>query len=184
MRFACKQTACPARWIDSGTFLLAMVSNGLGMIPLDSLNLRLLWPKLPTLTRLYAVILCGGSLYVVYALSRTGGRLWTLRQTSEQASTSNRLSQVFSALRARLDNVRQLIILLWLLFGASFLLELASSPLTADLSRLSLLEIVLIDVLAQAGFGCLVFLDLLLLHVAQWVVSVWLQSFANRHHLP
>jgi hypothetical protein len=134
-----------------------MVSNSLGMIPLDSLNLRLLWPKLPTLTRLYAVILCGGSLYVVYALSRTVGKLWTLRRTSEQGSTSDRLSQVFSALCARLDNVRQVIILLWLLFGASFLLELALSPQTADSSRLSLLEIVLIGVLAQAGFGCLVF---------------------------
>jgi hypothetical protein len=167
--------------IKPGTFLLAMVSNSLGMIPLDSLNLRLLWPKLPTLTRLYAVILCGGSLYVVYALSRTVGKLWTLRRTSEQGSTSDRLSQVFSALCARLDNVRQVIILLWLLFGASFLLELALSPQTADSSRLSLLEIVLIGVLAQAGFGCLVFLDLLLLHVAQWVVSVWLQSFASKH---
>ncbi len=158
-----------------------MVSNGLGMIPLDNLNLRLLWPKLPTLTRLYSVILCGGSLYVVYALSRTVGKLWSLRSTAEQASTTNRLSQVFLALRARLDNVRQVIILLWLLFAASFLLELALSPYTADHSRLSVFDIVLIGVLAQAGFGCLVFLVFLLLHVAQWVVSAWLQSFASKH---
>ncbi|MGB2669256.1 MAG: hypothetical protein WBH24_12260 [Candidatus Acidiferrum sp.] len=151
------------------------------MIP--SLNPHLLWPQLPTLTRLYSVVLCVGSLYILYSLLRIAIRLQSLRQLAAEDSTNKTMGQAFSTLHARLDNVRQVIILLWLVFGFSLFVELALLQYTADHSRMSLVEIMLRGLTAQSGYGSMVFLVFLVLHVAQWAVSSRLASLATQRQL-
>lgn len=151
------------------------------MIP--GLNPHILWPQLPTLTRLYSIVLCVGSLYILYSLLHIVIRLQSIRQLAAEDSTNKTMEQAFSTLRARLDNARQVFILLWLVFGLSLFVELALLQYTADDSRMSLIEIMLRGLTAQSGYGSLVFLVFLVLHTEQWAVSFRLASFATQRQL-
>lgn len=153
------------------------------MSPYHNLNPHVFWPQLPTFTRLYSLVLCIGSLYIFYSLSRILIRLHSLKRLATEDPMQKRIEPACSTLRTRLNNVRQVVIFLWLVFGLTLFVELALMLVTMPDSRLFPIEIMMMGITAQSGFASLVFLVYLVLHIAQWAVSSRLASFAARNPL-
>lgn len=150
---------------------------------LVSFNLKVLWPMLPTLARVYILFICVASAYILISLTRIALKLRSLKRFPHANNSEKPIRHALAGMQTRLAGLRQFLFFSLLLFGVCFLLELPLAFITLDESRLSVFSTILNQVAALAEFGTDVLFVFLLQHSIQWIVSSRVQALAREHLL-
>jgi hypothetical protein len=124
--------------------------------------------------RLYILSLLVGTAYTIYSLVRAAIALH--RVDAGAAANTPNARHALAQLAARLENLRQLHGLLFLLFGMSFANETFHTFLAIRLMTLSLAGPRFEIFGPPVAFALVVFIVLAVLHSAQWLVAARLQS--------
>jgi hypothetical protein len=129
-----------------------------------------MWRDLPILYRLFFLILSVVSIYTLFAASVVAVRLLSLRSRPESADALF-LGQSLAALRARCENMRQLISGTFYLFGFIFFLRLPFAFNTFGDSNIPGGTLILRNLVVYFAFAANVYFVFLVLHSVQWSVA-------------
>jgi hypothetical protein len=141
-------------------------------------DLRLLWASLTVTAKFYIICLLGTAACTTYFLARTMYHLRRLQKESSIEAASVRRRQ-FEITR-RIETLRQLHTLLFLLFGVVFANEMFATLRAIEYSSMSL-SAARIDVFEPlTAFAFFAFVVLVFLQTFHWIVAARLQSFAAK----
>jgi hypothetical protein len=141
---------------------------------LVSFNLKVLWPMLPTLARIYIFFICVASVYILISLTRIALKLRLLKRSALANNSEKPIRQALAGMQTRLAGLRQFLFFSLLLFGVCFLFLLTTAFITADHSNLPPFW----QLVVCAGYGTDVLSVFLLLHLIQWFVASCVQAYA------
>lgn len=139
-------------------------------------DIRLVWAVLTVTAKFYVVGLLVAAAHTTYFLVQTVSGIRRLQKddTSIDAAPGKRR---LAEMTRGIENLRQLHILLFFLFGMFFANEMFALIRAIEYSSMSL-SAASIDIFEPvAAFAFFVFGVLALLHVFQWIVAACLQSF-------
>jgi hypothetical protein len=123
-------------------------------------DFRALWSVLTITARLYFVCLLVAAGYAVIVLIRALSHTKDLHKTSLPIGTARSI-----------DNLRQLILLMFFVFGAVFANEIFATIRSIKLSTASLSALGIEAFEPCMGFAFVVFCVLAALHTCQWIAS-------------
>lgn len=136
-------------------------------------DFRSLWILWPLQTKLYLLCLFAAAIYSGISTTKAILRLRKLRSITPDTNSEF----TYHRLSARLHNLRQLHLLLFLLFGLFLTDEAFRTVRSFTLSRMSLEAPTLAELLAPLlGFAFLPLLVLTILHSFQWLASSRLEA--------
>jgi hypothetical protein len=138
-----------------------------------------IWTELPTLLRLFLLLLSLVSIYTLISASLIMLRLRSL-------ATHSRSEDIFSprdssvGLQTRCANLRDLLGSTFYFFGFIFFLVLPLAARVDDNGRTPLGIVMFDSVLKYLGLAADVFFVLLILHLLHWVVAARVRTYALR----
>lgn len=145
-----------------------------------ALDPRAIWTELSLLCKLYALYLWAIAIYTLYSLSRMLIRLRSLKNQTATEDHENR-DRLLARLRYKSDNLCQLTISSTLLFGMLFFAEIPAIFLGFGDSPETGLMVIFHGILTYLTFATGVFLVLIILHTAEWIVSAQLLRLTLPH---
>ena len=139
-----------------------------------------IWTQLGSLHRLFWLFLSLASVYMLFSIARIWVRLRG-RIAPREGGTISSSRRSLAAMEDRLRNVRQFVNAAFYLFWLLFFIQLPYDIWTTDPGRLSIGMAMWGTLSLEFTFGANVFVVLLSLHSAQWLVCARVSS--ARQHL-
>jgi hypothetical protein len=150
----------------------------LSMIP-HSPTIWSIWIYLPSLARLFVVVLSIVALYSLFSAGLVVVRLNSLTRAGG-GEDEPKLKIKFVALKTRVANMRQVLGVAFYFFGFVFFVGMQSAYKTLDDSHIPMGTLILDYFLTYFVFAANVFFAFLTLHCVQWIVSIRMRSCAIR----
>ena len=138
-----------------------------------------IWTELPTILRLSFVLLAGVAIYSLFSATAILVRLRSI-MNPRQSKDLSALQRSVASLRARSNNIGQLISATFYLFGIVFFFGLRFSLYTRESNITSVEMLILENFFQYFAFAANAFFIFLSLHSVQWFVSGRLQACALR----
>jgi hypothetical protein len=145
-----------------------------------SLDPRAFWIELYLLCKLYALYLAAVTIYTVFSLSRMLVGLHSFKKVSA-IECSEQHGQLLVSLQNKSENLHRLTFFSGLLFGMVFFLQFPAVFRGYGDSNETGLTVIVHGLLTYSNFAACVFLLLLILHVAEWIVSARLRRLTLPH---
>ncbi len=157
-----------------------MPNQSIMCLTTESPNLRAFWLELLPLCKLYALYLGGVAIYTLFSLSRI---LISLRSFKNQAATNDHKNsdRLLALMRNKSDNLSQLTFLSTLLFALAFFLQMPANFRSLVDSSLTGWDFIFHGLAIYFDFAVGVFLVLIILHIADWIVSAHLRRLTLHH---
>ena len=134
-----------------------------------SYSLWSIWMYLPTLHRLYLLVLSRVGIYSLYSLKVVMVRLRTLNKRQVGVAS---LQHSTAALQGRCKNVQELLGACFYLFGLVFLIGLRFVPMNLSMSsKPPTVMLMLNECFIYFAFAANVFVMFMILHCMRWFVS-------------
>jgi hypothetical protein len=137
-------------------------------------DLREFWTEQLPFCKLYALYLGSISVYTLFSLSRILVRVTSFKKKTVAEDQANR-AQLFALTLDKSENLRQLTMFSTLLFGLVFFVQIRANFVSLSDSSLTGWAFIYQSLGTYFDFAACVFLVLLILHVAQWIVSAHLR---------
>src|SRR5579859_7206330 len=145
-----------------------------------ALDLRGFWSEQLPFCKLYALYLGSVTIYTLFSLSRILVRVSSFKKQTAAEDQANR-SQLLALMPNKSDNLRQLTVFSTLLFGLDFFLQIRANFVSLSDSNLTGWAFIYQSLGTYFDFAACVFLVLLILHVAEWIVSAHLRRLTLPH---
>ena len=140
---------------------------------------RSFWTAQLPFCKLYGYYLAVVAIYTLFSLSRMLARLHSLKKAATENHESRR--HPLAALQDKCDNLRQLTLFSVLLFGLVFFLQIPANFKSLVDSSLTGWDFIFHSLAIYFDFAAGVFLILLILHVAQWIISAQFRRLTLPH---
>jgi hypothetical protein len=142
-------------------------------------DFRGLWAGSSLTVRIYILVLVLAAVYSLYASVRM--ELCLRRVSNKPTSGSNDVQERLFVISNRIENLRQMHVFLFLLFGLCWATEGVLILRSILIASVSLSAPTMAVFGSAALFAVFVFAVLLVLHLVQWAVAVRLRSLMTTH---